>query len=134
MRTSESRLGSPDHGRAPLDLFVEALERVRRVQPATMLAREVHVGEDVLGGIFEQIGHLGELRSQHVGHILEMGERGSVIGLSEDGAHDRCDGLLSGLGHHRQQVSHEMHSTSADFLRPRSTSTRNLTFQSSVES
>ena len=49
-----------------------------------MFGGEVHVGEDVFGRVFEQVGGIGKARSKHAGDLLEMGQRGGVIGLVED--------------------------------------------------
>ena len=48
-------------------------------------------------------------RAQAVGDLAQLRHRGGVIGLREDGADDRGDGLARALGHRREQIPHEMH-------------------------
>lgn len=63
---------------------MEALERVRRVEPGAVLDREVPVGEDVLGRLLEQRCGLRKAGPQPIGDFLELGERSAVIGLRKD--------------------------------------------------
>jgi hypothetical protein len=46
---------------APLDLAVEALDRIGAVQLGTVLGREGHVGEHVGFGLVQKRGELGQL-------------------------------------------------------------------------
>ena len=52
---------------APLDLAVEALQRVGAVQLGTMLGGEAHVGQHIRLGVIHQGGQLRELGAQLVG-------------------------------------------------------------------
>jgi hypothetical protein len=76
-----------DHVGAPADLLVEALERVRAAELRPVRRRERVEGEDVLLGLLEQGGHLGQL-------AVEVGDRlrEPVAGLlARDGLEDRPD-------------------------------------------
>ena len=35
-----------------------------------MFSREVQVGQDVFGGVLEKLGHLGELRGEHLSDLV----------------------------------------------------------------
>ncbi len=70
---------------------------------------DLQVREHVLGGVFEELGGLREPTLEHPGHLVELRHRRGVIGLGEDRAHDRRDGVVGSLGHDREQVPHEVH-------------------------
>jgi hypothetical protein len=42
------------------------------VEPAAVLTGEVLMGKQVLGGILQELGHLGELRTEHPGDLVEL--------------------------------------------------------------
>ncbi len=102
----------PDHPGPSLDLLVQTLERVRRVQPPAMLAGEVQVREHVLGRVLQELRGLREALVKHPGHVVELIHGGGVVGLDEDGAHDRGHRILGLLGNGRERVPHEVRPTS----------------------
>lgn len=59
----------PHDVRAPLDLLMQPLERIRAVQLLPMLRRKVLVGQDVLSRLFKQRCGLGQARPQAVRHL-----------------------------------------------------------------
>jgi hypothetical protein len=62
------------------------------------------VGEQVVLGPLEQLGHLGEARPQAVGHPPQLGPGGHLVGLFEDRADGTGDHALGGLGHEPQGI------------------------------
>ena len=54
--TELGRWKDADDVRPPLEFFVQSLQRIRAVQLALVLDRQVAVREDVLGGVQEQRG------------------------------------------------------------------------------
>ena len=71
-------------GRAPLDLLVQALERVDAVEARPVLTREVAMGKDVLPGLGQQSPRLREARAEAIGDLVELRPGGGVIRLRED--------------------------------------------------
>jgi hypothetical protein len=78
------------------------------VQLTAVLAGEVQVSQQVLGGVGEQLGGLGEAPTEHLDDLGELRHGLPMGGLDEDRAHDRGHGVLGGLGDHGQQVPHEV--------------------------
>ena len=66
---------------------------------------QMPVRQDVFGGILEEGRGLSESRAESVGDFAQLRHRGRVIGLRENGADDRGDGLAGALGHRREQVT-----------------------------
>jgi hypothetical protein len=66
----------------PLDLAVEAFERIGAVDLGTMLSGEAHIGQDIGFGVIHQPGQLGHPRSQLIGDLppLLAGCPGIVLG------------------------------------------------------
>jgi hypothetical protein len=98
-----------DHVGAPLDLTVEALERVDRVQLGAVGRRETHVGQHVGLALVHQDSELGQGRSELVGDLapLELGRLGVVLdegGGDEGGDHPPT--TSAGVG---QRAPGEMH-------------------------
>ena len=54
-------------------------------------------GEEVLGGLAEHLGDLGELALEHAGDLVELGPDVVPVGLSEDRADRGGDHLRGGL-------------------------------------
>jgi hypothetical protein len=93
---------------ASLDLAVEALDRIGRVQLGAMGGREAHVGEHVGLGFVHQRGELGQLRAQLIGDPAPLAARRRGVVLGEGGSDERRDdppAALSGVG---QNVAHEV--------------------------
>ena len=93
---------------AAADLLVEPLERVVLPDLAPVLLGKAGEGEQVGGGLVEQLGRGGEA-------LLELGDDAGVlledrvgVGLGEDRAHHRRDEALRALGDAGQQVAHEV--------------------------
>ena len=99
--TSRGSGRSRRRGWATLDLLVQALERVRGVQPSAAFPGEVQVGRDVLGSVLEELS--GGLPASGPPRAAE--HRRGLIGLGEDRPHDRRDGALGLLGDRREQGS-----------------------------
>ena len=73
-----------------------------------MFLGEVEVGQDVLGGLLQQLGRGGEPGMEPLGDPPQLGHRRDVVGLGEDGPHDGGHRSLGALGHRGQQVANEM--------------------------
>ena len=94
---------------AALDLAVEALDRVGRVQLGPVLLREAHVGEHVGLGLVHQRGELRDLGAELVGDLAPLGPGGVGVVLGEGGGDEGGDdaaALFAGMGQH---VAHEVH-------------------------
>jgi hypothetical protein len=63
-----------DHLGSPLDLAVEALNRVDRVQLGSMLGREGHIGEHIGLGLIQEASELGSLENAPAGVALRSQE------------------------------------------------------------
>jgi hypothetical protein len=66
----------PDDIRPPLDLLVQAFERIRAMQLSLMLERQVPVRQNVFGGILEQRSRRGEPGAEAV-----LRHRRRMVGL-----------------------------------------------------
>ena len=93
---------------AALDLAVEALQRVRRVQLGSMRGREGDVGKDIVLGVIDQGGELRQLWAEVIGDAapLLLGRPGGV--LSEGSADEGADDVTAPLAGMGQGVAHEM--------------------------
>ena len=80
-----------DHLGPPLDLAVEALDRVGRVQLGSMLRREGHVGEHIDLGLVEEAGKLGQLGAELVGNLPPLRSCGLGILLGKRGGNEGGD-------------------------------------------
>ena len=98
-----------DHLGAPLDLAVEAFDRVGRVQLGPMLGRERHVGEHIGLGLVEEAGKLGQLGPELICDLPPLRLRGFGIVLSECGGDEGGDHTPPALAGVRQRVAHEVH-------------------------
>jgi hypothetical protein len=94
---------------AALDLGVEAFEGVGGPDLAPVALREPAESQEVLGGLGEHGGDLGELAFEHAGDLVELGAHVLRVGLGEDGAHGSGDHLGGALGDPGEQVAHEGH-------------------------
>jgi len=79
------------------------------VQLPLVVEWQMPVRQDVFGGILEESRGLGESRAESVGDLPQLGHRGGVIGLREDRADDRSDGLAGAPGYRCEQIPHEVH-------------------------
>lgn len=84
------REDSDDVG-ATLDLLVETLDRVRRVQLGAVLAREGHVGEDVVFAGIHEVRELGPASAELFGHVAPGLAGVLAVGLIEGLADRRGD-------------------------------------------
>lgn len=66
--------------------------------------RERSEGQQVLAGIPEHGGHVGELALEHVSDLIELAAGVGGVGLGEHGAQGGGDHLGRGLGHPGQDV------------------------------
>jgi hypothetical protein len=57
-----------DHFGSPLDLAIDAFERVGRVQLGPVRGREAHIGQHVGLGLIPEDGELGSFGAPPVGH------------------------------------------------------------------
>jgi hypothetical protein len=69
-----------------LDLLVQTLQRVGRMQLRPMRTREAHEGKDIGFGFVHEGGELGETRAELVGDMPPGSSTGGGNFLSEDGA------------------------------------------------
>jgi hypothetical protein len=95
-----------DHVGPALDLFVEALERVRAGQLGPMPGGEGHVGKDVVLALVPQRCELGPAGAAPVGHLPPGLTGGRLIGLQERLAQCRGDPTLVALGQVREGGAH----------------------------
>ena len=98
-----------DHLGAALDLAVDALQRIGRVDLGPVLLGEAHVGEHVLLGFIKQCGELGQLGPDLVGDLAPLGLGGVGMVLGEGGGDERrhhAPAALAGMG---EGVAHEVH-------------------------
>ena len=97
-----------DHVGAPLDLAVEALDRIGAVELRPMLLREGHVGEHVGLGIVENSGELWQLRATLIGDGAPLGAGGLGRLLHKGGCDEGRDDATTALAGMRQHVPHEV--------------------------
>ena len=69
------------HLGSPLDLFVEALQRIGRIDPRPMLWGKAHVGQDVLFGLRQELSRL----RPSVSHLQGAGRVGGGLPNQELG-------------------------------------------------
>ena len=74
-----------------------------------MLLGEAHVGEDVLLGLVEQGGELGQLGPDLVGDLAPLGLGGVGMVLGEGGGDERRDDAPAALAGMGERVAHEVH-------------------------
>jgi hypothetical protein len=81
-----------DHVGPALDLAVQALEWVDRMQLGPVGCREAHIGQHVGLAVVHQRGELGQRRSELVGDLapLQPGGVGVILGegRGDEGGHD----------------------------------------------
>src|SRR5512132_2902238 len=98
-----------DHVGASLDLAVDALERIGRVDLGPVLPRERHVREDVLLGLVKHCGELRQLGADLVRDVAPLRLGGAGVVLGEGGSDERrhhAPAALAGMG---EPVAHEVH-------------------------
>ena len=95
----------PDDVGAAADLLVQPFLRVVRPDLAPDLVREAGEREQVLAGVVEVLGGVGELRGDGVDDPAELVAHRGGVGLVEDGAHHGGDPRLRRLGHLGEQVA-----------------------------
>jgi hypothetical protein len=93
---------------SPLDLAIEALDRIGGVQLGAVLGREGHVGEHVGFGLV-QIGR--ELGPQLIGDASPLSSGGFGIVLGEGGGDEGGDDTAALPAGMRQDVAHQVHAT-----------------------
>src|SRR3954471_5480424 len=108
---------------AALDLAVEALERVGRVQLGPVDGGEGHVGEDVGLSLVHQGCELGDLGPELVGDAAPLRLGGLGIVLGEGGGDEGRDDAPSASPGMSERVAHEVHAAAlpsrAEHLRDR---------------
>ena len=87
-----------------LDLAVDALDRIDRVQLGAMLPGEGHVGEHVMLGLVHDGGELGDLGPDLVGDRAPLGAGGLGRFLGEGGGDEGGDDAAAALAGMRQHV------------------------------
>lgn len=93
---------------APLNLAVEALDRVSRVQLGAVLLRESHVGQHVGLGVVHDCRQLRHLGPDLVGDGAPLYGRGLGRLLGEGGGDESRDDAAPALAGMRQHVPHEV--------------------------
>jgi hypothetical protein len=73
-----------------------------------MFERQVSIGQDVFGRLFEDRGGAGEAAAEPVRHLTPLRHRRGVVRLGEDRADDGGDGLARAVRDGRQQRAHEV--------------------------
>jgi hypothetical protein len=87
--------GNAEHLGAPLDLAVEALQRVGGVKLGPVLLGEAHVGAHVVLGLVEQGREFGQLGADLVGDLAPLGLGGAGVVLGEAGGDEGSDDALA---------------------------------------
>jgi hypothetical protein len=95
----------PDDVGSALDLLIQLLQRIRRMQLGSMLRGEGHVGEHVMLGPVHQPAELLEPGPQLIGDVPPDLARRLVVGLDE-GLVDSVDNRLLRLWHEGQRIAH----------------------------
>ena len=85
---------------APLDLAVEALDRVGRVQLGAVLRRKAHIGEHVGLGFIHEDGKLGQFGPELVGNLAPLSPGGFGIVLGKSGGNEGGDDAPAALAGH----------------------------------
>jgi hypothetical protein len=85
---------------APLDLAVEALDRIGAVQFGTVLDGEGHVGEHVGFGLVKERGELGQLGEKLIGDPTSLSLGGVGVVLGEGGGDEGGDDAAAALFRH----------------------------------
>ena len=106
----------PDDFGAAFDLAVDPLEGVGGPDLAPVRLGERGECQEVLSGVAEQRGDVGELAGEHAGDLGQLGAHVAGVGLGEDRAHSSGDHLGRALGDPGEHVAHEMHPGSAATL------------------
>ena len=88
---------------------VRALERIGGVHLRPVLGGEVHVGEHIGLRRVHQLGELGQLRAELVGHAAPCCLRRRRVLLGEGGGDEGGNHALSALAGMGEGVAHEMH-------------------------
>ena len=109
-------LGNADHLGAPLDLAVDALARIGSW-------REAHVGEDVLLGLVQKGGELGQPGAHLIGHLAPRGLGGAGVVLSKRGGDEGRDDAPAALAGMGEGVAQEVHPRVRPQAGPRAGST-----------
>jgi len=89
-----------DDFRSPLDLAVEALDRVGRVQLGAVLRRKAHIGEHVGLGFIHEDGKLGQFGPEPVGNLAPLSPGGFGIVLGKSGGNEGGDDAPAALAGH----------------------------------
>lgn len=97
-----------DHVGAPLDLAVEALDRICGMQLGAVFLREGHVGQHVGLGVVEDGSEPGHLGPDLVGDGTPLGAGGLGRLLGEDGGDEGRDDPAAALSRVRQHIPHEV--------------------------
>lgn len=97
-----------DHLGAPLDLAVEALDRVGGKQLGAMRRREAHIGQHVGLGVVWERRELRQFWAQLIGDATPLRPRGLGIVLRKPGGDERGDDAASALAGVRKDVTHEV--------------------------
>lgn len=99
----------PDDIGPPLDLAVEALDRIRGMKLGSMLLRKGHVGQHVLLGSIHERGEFRQLASHLVSDQAPLDLGGRVVGLGEGGGDEgghHPAAVLAGMG---ERIPLKMH-------------------------
>ena len=92
-----------------LDLLIQPLQRIRRMQLGSMLRGEGHVGEHVMLGLVHQPAEFLEPGPQLIGDVPPDLARRLAVGLDEGLADGGGDNRLLRLWHVGQRIAHEVH-------------------------
>jgi predicted thioesterase len=98
-----------DHLGPPLDLAVEALDRVGRVQLGPMLEREAHVGKYIGLGLVQKGCELWQLGAELVGDLPPLRPGGLGIVLRKRSGDEGGDDTSAALAGMSQRIAHEVH-------------------------
>jgi hypothetical protein len=95
-----------DHIGPPLDLLVEALERIGGVQLGPVPDGEGHVGQHVVLALVHEAGELGPAGAELIGHLPPDLAGRVLVGLQERLAERGGDHAVLALGHVGERVPH----------------------------
>ena len=101
----------PDDVGSALDLLIQPLQRIRRMQLGSMLRGEGHVGEHVMLGLVHQPAEFLEPGPQLIGDVPPDLARRLAVGLDEGLVDSGGDNRLLRLWHEGQRIAHEVHAT-----------------------
>ena len=96
---------------APLDLAIEAFDRIDGVDFRPMIFRKAHERENVGLGLVHEGGELRHFGTQLIGYLAPLLARGLGVVLHEGRADEGCDDTTALAAGIRQGVAHEVHAT-----------------------